>query len=112
MLGPDGAHLFFRGKLAARGGRLGFGHGLTLVRREGNGRSLIGAGKLHDRARDVVLLARRQSASGRDGLFEQLGHGLSIPQAPVAVPTQPTPPPASAAWALSLPNSQPPASSV
>jgi hypothetical protein len=59
MLRPDGAHLIVRGKLAARGGGLGFGDRLTLSRRKGNRGNIIGTGKLHDGACDVVLLTRR-----------------------------------------------------
>src|SRR5260370_38351101 len=84
MLCPDGAHLFVRGKLAARGSGLGFGHGIALVRREGNRGSLIGAGKLHDGTRNVVLIAWRQSAGGFKGLIAELGDGSSVTQKAMA----------------------------
>jgi hypothetical protein len=56
MLGPDGPHLFVGCEFAAASGGPGAGNRLALLGRKHNRRSKIGACKLHDRARDVILI--------------------------------------------------------
>jgi len=56
MLGPDGPHLFVGRELTTVGGGLGARDGLALFGRKHNGLGRIGTGKLHDGARDVILI--------------------------------------------------------
>jgi hypothetical protein len=58
MLGPDGPHLFVSREFTAVSGGLGAGNRLALFGRKDNRRWNIGARKLHDRARDIVLIVR------------------------------------------------------
>jgi len=56
MFGPDRPHLFVGRKLTALSGSLGAGNRRALFRRNNNWPSTIGARKLHDGARDVILI--------------------------------------------------------
>jgi len=56
MLGPDRPDLFVGREFAATGRSLGAGNRVALVGRKDNRRSNIGACKLHDGARDVILI--------------------------------------------------------
>ena len=56
MLGPDGPHLFVGREFTAVSGSLGAGYRLVLFGRKHNRPSKIGACKLHDGARDVILI--------------------------------------------------------
>ena len=55
MLGLDGPHLFLDGEFTAVSGGLRAGNRLALFGRKDNRRMKIGACKLHDGARDVIL---------------------------------------------------------
>ena len=56
MLGPNGPHLFVGREFTAASGGLGASNRLALFGRKRDRRSKIGACKLHDGARDVILI--------------------------------------------------------
>lgn len=56
MLGPDGPHLLVGRKFTAVSGGLGAGNRLALVVRKNDRRKTIGACKLHDGSRDVIVV--------------------------------------------------------
>ena len=56
MLDPDRPHLFVGRELTTARGSLGAGDGLALFGRKHNGLGRIGTSKLHDGARDVILI--------------------------------------------------------
>jgi hypothetical protein len=56
MLGPDGAHLFVGREFTAVSGGPGPGNCVTLFGRKDNRLKMIGTRKLHDSARDVILI--------------------------------------------------------
>jgi hypothetical protein len=78
MLGPDGPHLFFGCELTAVSGRLGASNRLALVGRKDNRYRKIGACKLHDGSRYVILIVRRQTTHGLHSFIEELCHGHNI----------------------------------
>jgi hypothetical protein len=56
VLGPHGLNLLVGCEFAAAGGGLGAGNRLALFGRKDNRRGKVGARKLHDGARDVILI--------------------------------------------------------
>jgi hypothetical protein len=56
VLGPHGLHLLVGCEFPAAGGGLGAGNRLALFGRKDDRRSKVGARKLHDGARDVILI--------------------------------------------------------
>src|SRR5271154_485443 len=89
MLGPDGADLFVGCELTAASGGLGAGNRLALFGRKGNRRMKIGACKLHDGPRDIILIVRRQTTHDLHRFIEELCHGYNIPSGRVEVENQP-----------------------
>ena len=85
MLGPDGPHLFVGREFTAGSGGLGAGNRLALFGRKDNRRRKIGACKLHDGARDVILIVGRQATYGLHCFIEELCHSHNIRSGDVEV---------------------------
>lgn len=78
MLGPDGLHLLIGRKFTIAGCRLGASDSLALLGRKGNRRGEIRAREPHDGARDVILIAWRQTAYGLKCFIKEPCHGQNI----------------------------------
>jgi hypothetical protein len=78
MLGPDGAHLLVGRELTAISSGLGASNRLALFGRKDNRRRKIGACKLHDGARYVILIVRRQATHDLHCFIEELRHFCNI----------------------------------
>ena len=74
MLGPDGPHLFVGREFTAGSGGLGAGNRLALFGRKDNRRRKIGACKLHDGARYVILIVGWQATHDLHCFIEELCH--------------------------------------
>jgi hypothetical protein len=78
VLGPYGSHLFVCCEFTALGSGFGAGNRFALGGGKDNRRSKIGSRKLHDGARDIILIVCRQAPHGLHGFIEKLCHGHNI----------------------------------
>jgi hypothetical protein len=78
MLGPDGPHLLVGRELTAVSGSLGASNRLALFGRKNYRRRKIGACKLHDGARYVILIVGRQATHDLHSFIEELCHFRNI----------------------------------